>query len=79
MLKRHHARSPTRVCQLFQSFFSFPCLTSVSIGGICSFGDDCVYGHACPQGPTCYFFKLGRCKFQAGPCSIISWCTALRL
>jgi len=34
-------------------------------GGICSWGDDCVYGHVCPQGPTCYFLKLGKCKFQA--------------
>ncbi|KAG9317601.1 hypothetical protein JVU11DRAFT_1810 [Chiua virens] len=35
-------------------------------GGICTFGDDCVYGHVCPQGTTCYFLKLGKCKFQAG-------------
>ncbi|KAH0840069.1 hypothetical protein J3R83DRAFT_1036 [Lanmaoa asiatica] len=34
-------------------------------GGICGFGDDCVYGHVCPQGTTCYYLKLGKCKFQA--------------
>ena len=55
----------------------FPCLI-VFIGGICTFGDDCVYGHVCPQGPTCYFLKLGKCKFQAGRCSIMSCNSALR-
>ncbi|KAH7887873.1 hypothetical protein F5I97DRAFT_1863705 [Phlebopus sp. FC_14] len=34
-------------------------------GGLCTFGDNCVYGHVCPNGSTCYFLKLGKCKFQA--------------
>ncbi|KIK96949.1 hypothetical protein PAXRUDRAFT_137313 [Paxillus rubicundulus Ve08.2h10] len=34
-------------------------------GGICTFGDKCVYGHLCPHGTTCYFLKLGKCRFQA--------------
>ncbi|KAF8558842.1 hypothetical protein OG21DRAFT_1404128, partial [Imleria badia] len=41
-------------------------------GGLCAFGDDCVYGHVCPQGTICYFLKLGKCKFQARWCSIMS-------
>ena len=47
-------------------------LIGLFIGEICSWGDDCVYGHVCPQGPTCYFLKLGKCKFQARQCSIMS-------
>jgi hypothetical protein len=34
-------------------------------GGDCPFGDECVYGHSCPNGTTCYYLKLGKCKFIA--------------
>jgi len=30
----------------------------------CPYGDDCVHGHICPNGPRCYFAKLGSCKFS---------------
>ncbi|KAG2152090.1 hypothetical protein BD769DRAFT_1623731 [Suillus cothurnatus] len=38
-------------------------------GGDCPFGDECVYGHSCPNGTTCYYLKLGKCKFIAGEAS----------
>lgn len=40
-----------------------------SSGGDCPFGDECVYGHSCPNGTTCYYLKLGKCKFVAGEAS----------
>lgn len=74
--KRPPARLPMRVCSL--PFASSQRPSSVCTGGICSWGDECVYGHFCPQGTTCYFLKLGNCKFKARQSSFMSWDSALR-
>lgn len=78
-LKENARKTPCRVTNegLLSSIRSFPCFSSVFVGEICTFGDACVYGHVCPQGTTCYYLKLGICKFQAGWYSIMSWNSSL--
>lgn len=67
MQRRRLVKLQTKVCLPQWQFVGHDanCLS----GGDCPFGDECVYGHSCPNGTTCYYLKLGKCKFVAGEAS----------